>query len=110
MSFDERGEREAPGRLPDLSRLKDALHTPFAVRLDDTRIVHLTLEEIRSVDVRPGWESFSLIFRGPSPPVFWDGTFDIDHAEVGTFPIFVVAVATEGDGQEYEACFYRRST
>jgi hypothetical protein len=93
-----------------LSRFKTALHAPFTVWLDSTRTVELALEEITSLDVRPGWESFSLIFRGPSPPAFWDGMFEVEHAELGAFPLYVVAVNTEGDGQQYEAVFFRPAT
>jgi hypothetical protein len=111
MSGEERYGPPAAGGQPGLSRFKTALHTPFTVRLDDARSVALTLDEITSApDVRPGWESFSLTFRGPSPPVFWDGTFDVEHAALGPFPMYLVAVQTEGDGQYYEAVFFRRTT
>lgn len=111
MSGEERNGPPEAGGQPKLSQFKTALHTPFTIRLDDVLSVALTLDEITSAtDVRPGWESFSLMFRGPSRPVFWDGMFDVDHAELGCFPMYVVAVQTEGDGQRYEAVFFRRST
>jgi hypothetical protein len=110
LSGEERYGPPAARGKPELSWFKTALHTPFTVRLDDARSVELTLDEITSAaDVGPGWESFSLMFRGPSPPAFWDGTFDVEHAELGPFPMYVVAVQTEGNGQRYEAVFFRRS-
>lgn len=110
MSVDEPGGMGATPRHPELSRWKSVLHTPFVFRLDTSRCVELTLDEIASFDVRPGWESFSLIFGGPCPPAFSDGMFDVEHAELGSFPLFVAAVLTDGDNQQYQAIFYRRCT
>ena len=110
MSVDERSGPQAPSAQPPFSGFEDALHTPFDVRLDDTRQVSLVLEEVIATGARPGWESFSLIFDGPSPPVFWDGLFEFEHPELGLFPMFVVAVQTDGEGQQYQAVFNRRVT
>lgn len=110
MSVDEQGGLQTSSVQPAFSRFKEALHTPFDVRLDDARQVILVLEEVTASDVRPGWESFSLIFDGPEPPVFWDGLFEVGHSELGSFPMFVVAVQTDGEGQQYQAVFNRRVT
>jgi hypothetical protein len=110
MSVDDRDGPAAPSVQPAFSGFEEALHTPFEVRLDDTRQVNLVLEEVTASGVRPGWESFSLIFDGPSPPVFSDGLFEVEHPELGFFPMFVVAVQTDGEGQQYEAVFKRRVT
>jgi hypothetical protein len=99
-----------PGAAPELSKLEEALHTPFVVQLGDDTAVALTLEEITTSGNRPGWESFALIFDGPSPAAFMDGLFEVEHAELGRFAVFVAAVHTDGDGQQYEAVFNRPST
>jgi hypothetical protein len=110
MSGDQPDESTTPGPAPELSSFKEALHTPFVVRLGDGSAVTLTLHEIDALDGRPGWESFALIFDGPSPAAFMDGLFEVEHAELGSFASFVVAVHTDGDGQQYEAVFNRPST
>ncbi len=96
--------------MPKLASLRAALDSSFRVHLDDARTEDLTLVEITILASRPGWESFSLVFRGPDPPAFWQGTFAVDHAEVGSFPVFLVAVHTEGEGQQYQAIFNRPAT
>jgi hypothetical protein len=99
-----------PSSGPDLAQFKAALHSSFVVRLGSQGAVTLTLEEINESGSRRGWESFNLIFDGPSPPAFMDGLFEAEHAQLGTFLLFVVAVHTDGDGQQYQAVFHRPST
>jgi hypothetical protein len=110
MSGDHAEETTTAGPAPELSRFKEALHSPFVVRLGDGGAITLTLHEINARDGRPGWESFALIFDGPSPAAFMDGLFEVEHAVLGSFALFVVAVHTDGDGQQYEAVFNRPST
>jgi hypothetical protein len=86
---------------------KAALNTSFRVHIDDTRSVELTLVEVADFDYGPGWESFSLLFTGPEPAAFWHGLFTVEHAEMGSFPMFIVAVLTFADGLRYEAIFNR---
>jgi hypothetical protein len=86
---------------------KDALDTPFRVHIDDARSVELTLVEVADFDYGPGWESFSLLFTGPEPAAFRHGLFTVEHAEMGSFPMFIVAVLTFADGLRYEAIFNR---
>jgi hypothetical protein len=93
--------------MPELASLRRALNTSFRVHLDGAATADLTLVEIQALRSRPGWESFSLRFMGPDAPAFWQGTFPVEHAEIGSFPMFLVAVLTEGDGQRYQAIFNR---
>ena len=86
---------------------KDALNTSFRVHVDETRSVELTLVEVAEFDYGPGWESFSLLFTGPEPPAFQHGLFTVEHAAMGSFPMFIVAVVTFADGLRYEAIFNR---
>ncbi len=91
---------------PALIGFRTALQSVFRVHVNGTG-ADLTLIEVVASDRRSGWETFSLLFEGPSPPAFWDGTFTVQHPQLGTFPLFLVAVQTEGDGQHYEAVFNR---
>jgi hypothetical protein len=50
-------------------------------------------------------ESFSLIFRGPLERPFPQATYTVQHAGLGSFPLFLVPVAREKDGMRYEAVF-----
>lgn len=86
---------------------KAALGTAFRVHMDDARSVELTLVEVTDFDYGPGWESFSLLFTGPEPPAFRHGLFTVEHAKMGSFPMFLVVVRTFADGLRYEAVFNR---
>jgi hypothetical protein len=110
MSGDEREVPAAPSAAPSLSAFKDSLHSSYVVGHAPGGPVTLTLEEIKAGGARPGWESFSLIFDGPSPPAFWDGLFEVAHPDLGAFALFLVAVQTDGDGQQYQAVFNRPTT
>lgn len=100
--------RSDSDQLPELIGLRNALDTAFRVHDDGGLAADLTLVEVVASDRRPGWETFSLLFDGPSPPAFWDGTFAVEHPGLGSFPMFLVAVQTDGDGQHYEAILNRR--
>ena len=95
-------------RAPEFKHFEDALHSRFRVILTGDLAVDLTLVEVTAFTFRPGWEAFSLLFDGPSPAAFWHGMFFVEHAELGSFPLFLVAVHTDHDGQQYEAVFNRR--
>jgi len=110
MSGDEREASAASSSAPSLSAFKDSLHSSYVLREVPGGPVTLTLEEIKAGGARPGWESFSLIFDGPSPPAFWDGLFEVAHPDLGVFALFLVAVQTDGDGQQYQAVFNRPTT
>jgi len=99
-----------PASAPELSRFKESLHSSFIVRHGGVVLATLSLDEINVFGTRPGWESFSLIFGGPCPAAFSSGLLEVEHAELGRFPLFLVAVITDGDGQHYEAVFHRPST
>lgn len=110
MGGDERDASTAASSAPTLSAFEGALNTPFIVEPANGGSVTLTLVAVNAGGSRPGWESFSLIFDGPSPPAFWDGLFEIEHVALGSCSVFLAAVQTDGDGQQYEAVFNRPST
>ena len=49
--------------------------------------------------------SFSLTFDGANEERFTQGMFKAEHAELGGFDIFLVAVGETGDRTIYEAVF-----
>ena len=48
---------------------------------------------------------FTLTFRGPGPGVLPQSIYEVQHAELGSFMLFLVPVGQQGDGVEYEAVF-----
>ena len=91
------------------ARFQKAAGTSFAVRLPGERSVPLTLLGVEASPARPGWESYSLLFEGPSGVVFDHGTYVVDHDDLGSFPLSVGPVHTDGPGQHYEAVFNHRA-
>lgn len=94
------------GGLPASGAFGDATGTVFRVQVDDERWVEVTLVEVEHADRRPGWETFSLLFVGPRDS-FPQATYAVKHGALGSFPLFLVPIATDEGGQRYEAVFNR---
>ncbi|MDQ5844712.1 MAG: hypothetical protein M3539_05385 [Acidobacteriota bacterium] len=52
-------------------------------------------------------ECFRLLFSGPAKNSLPQGTYDLRHAALGTFPLFIVPMRVDGN-RSYEAIFNRR--
>ncbi len=48
---------------------------------------------------------FTLTFEGPAAPVHPQGTYLLDHADLGELEIFLVPVGADDEGVRYEAAF-----
>jgi hypothetical protein len=68
--------------------------------------VVLTLADVEPLPAREGWECFAVLFDGPGPALpQW--TYSVEHATMGTFPLFVGPVEGGRVGVRYEAVFNR---
>lgn len=82
--------------------------TTFAVHAGDGPPVMLTLAEVDVLPAPEGWECFALLFDGAGPALAqW--TYRVEHATMGTFPLFLGPVAGRGEGLRYEAVFNRQA-
>jgi hypothetical protein len=52
-----------------------------------------------------GRAPFSIVFRGPSQPVFAQMTYRMEHAALGSFELFIVPIGPDETGMRYEAVF-----
>jgi hypothetical protein len=52
-------------------------------------------------------EQFSLIFTGVSSPWLPQGTYKLNHQEMGEFELFLVPVGLSAAGMQYQAVFSR---
>ena len=81
----------------------------FLLHLDGARppvdMVLVEATELPMASPRPGRAPFSLVFRGPSAPVYPQHTYRLEHPAIGAFEIFLVPVAADSDGVRYEAVF-----
>jgi ribosomal protein S18 acetylase RimI-like enzyme len=103
-----------PGGLPlaapvmsnfSASLFRPHLHSTFAVHATETDHVELELVELEERASSPQMELFALLFRGPSSPQLEQGTYRLEHAELGALDLFLVPIGPHGQGWGYEAVF-----
>lgn len=76
------------------------------VHVDEGFQAALTLAEVERLPARTGWECFALLFDGNAPALpQW--TYMVEHATMGTVPLFLGPVDGSGAGVRYEAVFNR---
>lgn len=97
----------------DLSDLRHGTFVPligetFRASVDEAVSVDLELTEATQAkgENRPD-HAFSIVFRGPSQSLLSQGTYELEHATLGSLPIFLVPIAQQDSGFLYEAVFTR---
>ncbi len=87
--------------------LAEYVGTDFDVSLDSdpTHPFCLNLTEIVEHVKTEHNESFSLFFHGPSDRFVPQGIYNLKHAQLGELSIFLVPVAQDKNGFQYEAVF-----
>lgn len=85
------------------------LNEQFTLAVDDGPSHALELVDARESPVNPGFDGarvpFSIVFRDPAGVVLPQRTYRLEHAELGTFDLFMVPIAKTPDGVRYEAVF-----
>ena len=77
----------------------------FAPEEGGSRTVELTGVEVLQGPDDGKRAPFSLTFRDAAPEPFPQQTVQVGHAEMGEFPLFVVAIAASEEGARYQAVF-----
>jgi hypothetical protein len=92
------------------------VNTEFRVRLSEFKVRKIKLVEVRDYAnasrqqamQSTGEECFSLFFTAPSGRFFPQNTYEVEHAALGKFMLFIVPVGMRTDGEQYfEAAFNR---
>ncbi len=89
------------------------VNTEFRVRVDGLKVRKITLVEVKdyagaSGQEAAGEECFSLFFTAPSSSSFTQNTYEVEHAALGKFSLFLVPVGRRSGGkQSFEAAFNR---
>ncbi len=93
----------------DLTRegLTENLNSKFLMRLENAEPLELELIQVTELPSAPGQEQFSALFRAPLNAPLEQGIYQLEHAQLGTFGIFLVPIAQDGQGVRYEAFFNR---
>ena len=94
------------GRLTSESFSKN-LNTSFQIQVSALNTQELELIKVSKKKVHRGIESFDVLFRGTKENQFTQGTYLINHARMGSFPVFVVPVGNGKNGVFYQAVFSR---
>ncbi|HEX8560085.1 MAG TPA: hypothetical protein VF668_18455 [Pyrinomonadaceae bacterium] len=94
---------------PTEEEFRRHLGTKFAVRVNAPRPVELELDEVRGYGSQPnepgGMERFSLFFYGPGDIMLTQGSFSLEHPEMGDLLLFMVPVGQDARGFRYEVIF-----
>lgn len=70
--------------------------------------IELELKEAVDVGTKPEnaqRQPFAVTFEGPSEPVLPQQIYTLDNDELGSIELFLVPVASDDQGTEYEAVF-----
>lgn len=67
------------------------------------------VEDFPTRELRARDECFRLLFSAPAETALPQGTYQVDHAALGTFALFVVPGQLVDGKRHYEAVFNRRS-
>ena len=98
--------------MPTCAEFSRVVGTRFRVRISEKNDTVLELTQATpgrapasSGGQARGYESFSLLFRGPGQQVIAQGTYEFDHHQLGSFSMFIVPVGREPDAVVYQAVF-----
>ena len=82
-------------------------NSKFQVLVDRDTSVEVELTQVSELKLYPEQEEFSLVFRGPLNAYLGQGTRAFKHEQMGEFEIFIVPIAQDAHGYDYEAVFNR---
>jgi hypothetical protein len=85
------------------------VNTKFRVVLEGEKSVDLELTEVKGYmskhNEQTGMERFSIYFQGPAEPHLPQKLYSFQHAEMGSFEMFLVPIAKNDAGFRYESVF-----
>jgi hypothetical protein len=65
----------------------------------------LMLAEVEDAGQSLNRRAFSLIFSGPSQPILPQGTYRLEHAQLGALELFLVPLGPKQGAAHYQAVF-----
>lgn len=84
------------------------INTSFLVSAPEfTQTITLKLIQTSLIISNQQQEQFSLIFKGPDNPVLAQNTYNLKHEYLGELQLFLVPVARDDFGTQYEVVFNR---
>ena len=97
--------------IEDISKqmFLDCLKTRFGVRVEQSIIFELELTDLVEHASTPKQEQFSLFFLAPTNAQPRQGIYNLEHPTLGKFDLFLVPVALNANGLQFEAVINRFS-
>ncbi|MFN7947202.1 MAG: hypothetical protein U0Z53_17750 [Blastocatellia bacterium] len=92
---------------PTREQFAENLHSTFRLQTTDARELSLELISLTLLPSAPQQEQYSLIFRGPADTLLSQGTYRLEHDRLGAFDLFLVPIARDQQGVQYEVIFNR---
>jgi len=89
------------------SMFAENVNSTFNLREEAGQTVALELVECQEGTPHPKFEQFSLLFRGPRATLLPQRTYEVEHAKLGTFLLFIVPIKQDENGIFYESVFSR---
>jgi hypothetical protein len=83
------------------------LNSKFRMPFPNGEALEVELVEVVGHPSAEGQEQFSAFFRAPLNAPLQQGIYQLEHAQFGTFGIFLVPVGRDERGVDYEALFNR---
>lgn len=87
--------------------LLESLRSKFLMRFPNAEPLELELVSVTDLPGAAGQEQLSVILLAPPQAPAVQGLFELEHERFGTFGIFLVPVALDQQGLQYEAIFNR---
>jgi hypothetical protein len=84
------------------------LNSQFQVEHGAAVALTTELVEASQLPSSPGYEVFSIIFRGPPDKFLPQGTYRFQHNNIGAFDLFIVPIRQDQHGFYYEVVFNRQ--
>ncbi|MUT67224.1 hypothetical protein [Paenibacillus sp. NEAU-GSW1] len=92
--------------MTEVQAYKNAVNGKFQV-LGVEPLLELELVNVEDRGVSGGYESFTLVFRGPQTPFIPQQTIVLRHADLEDEAMLVVPIGQDASGYKYEAVFNR---
>lgn len=92
---------------PTLSAASFASHlySIFIAHATEALSLEFELAEVAERPSAPGQVLFTLQFRGPLEYLLQQGTYRLEHDQLGVLDVFLVPVSKQADGYRYEVVF-----
>jgi hypothetical protein len=96
------------GRLGDLFRVQPGPADVLALKLVQATDLGSRSDVAGGAEGAAGQgERFAITFQGPHDRLLPQGTYQFEHEQIGSFPLFIVPVSSASGGMQYEAVFNR---